>query len=181
MNKSLSDIWAALQADLRRSVVDNKHPWRYYTLATYEIANGADARTVVNRAVTEDFQLVIFTDSRVNKVRQLRQDDRATLLFYHPKRRTQLRIKCRAQVITEGDLYNNYKSSLGAHSKNDYNTSEAPGTAIDDYISRDDDLHFAVVIFSPYEVDYLQLSREGHSRAVFKEKGSRWTGDVVIP
>ena len=84
------ELFNLAQAELLRSNADRRHPFLYFTLATF--GRYPEARTVVNRHVNAGLSVLLFTDRRTSKVSQARESPRVTALFYHPKKKLQVRM-----------------------------------------------------------------------------------------
>jgi pyridoxine/pyridoxamine 5'-phosphate oxidase len=180
--KMLDQILKDLKSEVRFGYLKKKHPFRYVSLASIE--NGAPTqRTVVLRDATDDFDLIIYSDNRSNKVQQLDKNSKASLLFYHPKKLLQIKVEGHVELVRSGKAYENYWSRVQGVSQKDYITKHAPGTPIDqpdlvDY--KEDEHHFCVLKLIPETLEYLQLSRPNHIRARFDESND-WEGHYLNP
>ncbi|KNZ31768.1 MAG: hypothetical protein AD742_14830 [Methylibium sp. NZG] len=190
---TLARVEAAVWDELERAVQGKaqgearsaSHAWRTPVLATVN-GNGADARTVVLRAVDRiDRRLTFFTDRRAGKVAQLVSHPLATLLMWSDALGWQLRCRAvltlRPRDATTDGLWARVEKSPAAL---DYLSTLAPGTPldIDSPSARDPGgavgstpgEHFAVVDAHVQRIDWLELHRDGHRRAVFEGAGARW-------
>ena len=178
---SLAKIEAEVWRQLELATHDKHHAWRAPVLATVD-GDGADARTVILREVdARQKQLLTFTDERAGKVTQLLRHPRATLVMWSPALGWQLR--CRVLLSLE-------MSGLAATSRwakikltpaaQDYLARLPPGAPLDppeavavasEPLQRE---YFAVVSAQVLTIDWLELHRSGHRRAVFDEHGGRW-------
>jgi hypothetical protein len=180
---TLPEVQAEVWQQLERATKDKQHAWRNTVLATVD-GDAADARTVILREVdTHQRQLIFFSDDRAGKVSQLLSHPRATMVMWSPQLGWQLR--CRVQLSLE-------MTGLAATSRwagikltpasQDYLARLAPGTPLD--APHDNDSahapaplereYFAVINAEVRAIDWLELHREGHRRAVFDEQGARW-------
>ena len=187
---SLPAIEAAVWQQLALAATDKQHAWRHPVLATVDDGM-ADARTVILREVdVGQKQLMTFSDDRAAKVRQMLRHPRATLVMWSPALSWQLR--CRVLLSLE-------MSGLAATSRwarikltaaaQDYLARLPPGsprTTPDD--TPDDDPQardapgsgtmkrefFSVISAHVLAIDWLELHREGHRRALFDVQGARW-------
>ncbi|RMB59457.1 pyridoxamine 5'-phosphate oxidase [Dokdonia sinensis] len=160
-----------------------RHPFRYFTLATIEDGKPRQ-RTVVLRKTLIDLSLVFFTDSRTQKIEDLKQQNVCSALFYHPKQLLQLRITGKAELITDKDEIATYWHTVQESSKKDYTTDRAPGTAIKnpDLVSYSkEDAHFCPVKIIPTSIEYLRLKRPNHIRVLFTKKDDDWSGEFLVP
>ena len=175
---SLEAVRSALWQQLGLATNNKQHGWRTPVLATLDGAT-ADARTVVLREADEAArQLLFFTDARAGKVAQLRQHPRGTLVMWSAELGWQLR--CRVQLSVEdsglsvSSRWARIKLSPAAQ---DYLAPVAPGSALVDPAIAGGGTParecFAVVTARVLTIDWLELHREGHRRAVFDEAGAR--------
>ena len=176
---SLAAIEAEVWHQLERAAHDKQHEWRAPVLATVD-GEGADARTVILREVdARQKQLLTFTDDRAGKVAQLLHHPRATLVMWSPKLSWQLR--CR--VLLSLEMTGLAATSRWARIKltpaaQDYLARLPPGAPLgapevptSAPLKRE---YFAVVNAQVLAIDWLELHREGHRRAVFDDRGARW-------
>jgi hypothetical protein len=176
-------IWQALVHELHRGALDPKHPFRYLTLAT-EGKHFPQLRTVVLRKLSPSLDFHVFTDARSGKVKELLETPRASLLFYHPKKQVQVRIKSTVSFHSEDELAKAYWAKLPAHRQSEYRSTFAPGTPIDSPQAGWEETatrnFFSVLKFNPLSIDLLQLSKEGHLRLQF-DLASNWEGTWLTP
>lgn len=183
---SLEAIDAEVWRQLAHATVDRKHEWRTPVLATVA-GDAADARTVILREVNaRERQLVFYSDQRARKVAQLLRHPRGMLVMWSPALGWQLR--CRVVLSLE-------MTGLAAESRwarikltpaaQDYLSPLPPGATLDRAPgnpatadgsqappARHD--YFAVVNAQVLSVDWLELNRDGHRRAIFSEDEARW-------
>ncbi len=184
--KIIIDMLATILDDLKQEIkfgyLKKKHPFRYPILAS--VYDGRPMqRTVVLRHVTNDFQLVMYTDSRSTKIQQFMANSNASLLFYHPKKRMQIQVQGCVQIHTNDGIYQTYWQKMQGQSLNDFQTEDAPGSPIDqptdvDYNSQNN--YFCVVTLMPDSFEYLQLNRPHHTRALFSQSDG-WQGRFLTP
>jgi pyridoxamine 5'-phosphate oxidase len=184
---TLGEIEAEVWQQLERATHDKHHEWRAPVLATVN-GDAADARTVILREVdAAQKQLLSFTDDRAGKVAQLLRHPRATMVMWSRAMSWQLR--CR--VLLSLEMTGLAATSRWARIKltpaaQDYLARLPPGAALDappgqrvdepevpsaDPLKRE---YFAVVNAQVLSIDWLELHRDGHRRAVFDERGARW-------
>ena len=160
------DIWAQLQ----RASVDKHHEWRSPVFVT----NGQDslqgkfpdARTVILRSVNlANKQLVFYTDSRSPKVAQLRANPNAMIVFWSKRLNWQLRVKAIIAIkMDDAETNNIWQKVKQSPSAGDYLSALAPGELLTE-TATNNQAHFAVLIATVIEMDWLALSRDGHQRA----------------
>ncbi len=180
---ALADIEAEVWRQLVLAAVEKKHEWRAPVLATVN-GDGADARTVILREVdVGQKQLLSFTDDRAGKVAQLLRHPRATMVMW--SRALSWQLRCR--VLLSLEMTGLAATSRWARIKltpaaQDYLARVPPGAVLGkradepelpsaDPLKRE---YFAVINAQVLAIDWLELHREGHRRAVFDEHGARW-------
>ena len=184
---SLSAIEAALWQQLTAATQDKQHAWRHPVLATIDDGM-ADARTVILREVdVQHKQLMTFSDDRAAKVRQLLRHPRATMVMWSPALHWQLR--CR--VLLSLEMTGLAATSRWARIKltpaaQDYLARLPPGAPRSTPDDDSDDAgappaagtlkreYFSVINAQVLAIDWLELHREGHRRALFDDQGARW-------
>ena len=187
---TLAEVQAEVWRQLQRAPRDKHHAWRTPVLATVD-GDGADARTVVLREIDVDRQqLVVFTDRRAAKVAQLVSHPNGTLVMWSATLGWQLRCRVRLTVQSQGlaatSRWALVKLSPAAQ---DYLSPLPPGAALADAelpgdspgaLSADaarepaPQPHFAIIEAQVLAIDWLELKRGGHRRALFDDAGARW-------
>ena len=177
-------LFQQAKAELTRSNVDKRHPFRYFTLSTF--GEYPEIRTVVKRGIETDLRILFFTDTRSPKVEQILQNPKVSALFYHPKKQLQIRVKGNAEIISKQDprytpLFERIRQSK---SIGDYTTRLAPGTPLPDnniqtYYTKL--IHFTPVYIIPQQLDILQLNRDEHTRAMYVYEGGDWKETPLVP
>jgi pyridoxamine 5'-phosphate oxidase len=174
--ESLASIEAACWQQLAAAAADRNHEWRTMALATVE-AGHAEARMVLLRDVDAAVRQLLFcTDSRSPKVAQLRTRPIATLLLWSQRLSWQLRLRATFEVQFDGlEVSSRWARLKLAPAAQDYLSPLTPGTPVDhwqfDRASRE---HFAVVVATVTEIDWLELHADGHRRARFSAAGATW-------
>jgi hypothetical protein len=181
---SLSEIEAAVWAELTAAVRDKAHAWRTPALATVGTLDGepvAEARTVVLREVNAEAQrFVIYGDTRSAKFEQLAQRPLGTLLFWSRDLSWQLRCRARFEVLTEGlELASRWARLRLSPAAQDYLSPLPPGAPLPDApvdavalpIERG---HFGLLSAQVTALDWLELHADGHRRARFGAEGAAW-------
>jgi hypothetical protein len=136
-------------------------------------------------------RLVIFSDSRAAKRRQLQAQPQAMLVLWSKRLSWQLRLRVQVQVHIDGLAATSRWATLRASpAARDYLAPLAPGALLPQNTdpNPDTDLpdvaeggpaterreHFAVLIATVQTIDWLELHRQGHRRASFDKQGRRW-------
>jgi pyridoxamine 5'-phosphate oxidase len=183
---TLGDIKAAVWQELSHATRDKQHAWRSPVLATVG-QDGADARTVILREVDASARVLrIYTDDRAAKVAQVMSHPVGTLVMWSPALGWQVRCRARLAVQPQGlattSRWALVKLSPAAQ---DYLSPLPPGAALVDEASGASALtasgkrpapqpHFAIIEAQVLSIDWLELKRSGHRRAVFDGGGARW-------
>jgi pyridoxamine 5'-phosphate oxidase len=160
-----------------------RHPFRYFVLATNE--NGKPRqRTVVLRKTLLDSSLVIYTDKRTQKIKDIQNNSEFSALFYDSKKLLQIRIEGKAELITDKQQIATYWQTVQESSKKDYTTNRAPGTSIknpDDVGYEPKENYFCPVKLIPNTIEYLRLKRPNHLRVLFSRNDIDWSGEFLVP
>lgn len=183
------EIRPQIWKELGRASLDRHHEWRTPVLACTDADGFADARTVVLRQVDAAVgQLTFYTDSRSPKVAQLQAQDAAMLVFWSARLSWQLRVRVGCAVITSGPeveaIWQRVKQSTAA---GDYLSPLPPGAALPlgadttdaktshDATPQPAPTHsLALLRAQVLQMDWLELSREGHRRAQLSANAWDW-------
>ena len=186
---SLPAIEAALWQQLAAASHDKQHAWRHPVLATVD-DGVADARTVILREVdVHQKQLMTFSDDRAAKVRQLLRHPRATMVMWSPALNWQLRCRVLLSLEMTGlaatsrwarikltPAAQDYLARLPpgaprATPGDDDNDADTGAVPADGTLKRE---YFSVINAQVLAIDWLELHRDGHRRALFDDAGARW-------
>jgi hypothetical protein len=178
---TLPAVEAAIWHELARAVRDKQHGWRIGVLATVdEQPDGPrpEARNVVLRELDEDArELLIFTDARSPKARQSQAHPIGMLVLWAPLLGWQLRLRVQLSMQTTGlavsSRWARLKTTAAAA---DYLSTLPPGSPLPTPApacgSRE---YFAVLTAGIGDMDWLELSAQGHRRAAFSPgQEGRW-------
>jgi hypothetical protein len=171
--------------ELGRASLDRHHEWRTPVLASVDADGLPDARTVVLRQVDAVAgQLTFYTDSRSPKVAQLQAQAAAVLVFWSARLSWQMRVRVNCSVITFGPevetLWQGVKQSAAA---GDYLSPLPPGAALPPGSGMADAAKanatapthsFALLRAQVLQMDWLELSRDGHRRAQLSANTWAW-------
>ncbi|MFT3956845.1 MAG: pyridoxamine 5'-phosphate oxidase family protein [Piscinibacter sp.] len=174
---SLAAIEEAVWRQLSACIADKSHAWRTPVLATID-GERADARTVVLREIdARQKQVLIYTDERAGKVRQLLSHPHGTLVMWSPVLSWQLRCHVRLSLEMSGLAASSRWARIRlSPAAQDYLSPLPPGAALPANpahlpVARD---YFAVIDATIESIDWLELHRDGHRRAIFDDRGARW-------
>ena len=182
---TLAAIETEVWQQLVRATQDKQHEWRTPVLATVD-GESVDARTVILREVDpQQKQLLSFTDDRAGKVVQLLRRPHGSMVMWSRSLGWQLR--CR--VLLSLEMTGLAATSRWAKIKltpaaQDYLARLPPGAPLNPAELRETPdapaagpikrEYFAVVSAQVLALDWLELHRDGHRRAVFDAQGPRW-------
>ena len=123
----LNEIWKMLG----RGAVRFKDPFHWPALGT-TAEDGVSLRTVILRQfISADRVLVCHTDARAEKVQEISNSARVNWLFYHPKRKVQLRISGPATLHADDEFADRQWAATRITSRLNYCAIEPPGSAIE--------------------------------------------------
>jgi pyridoxamine 5'-phosphate oxidase len=178
---TLGEIETALWQELTRAVHDKHHEWRTLVLSTVGKVGDeltADARNVVLREVNVSAkQLVIYTDARASKTQQLREHPLGTVVMWSRRLGWQLRCRVRLNVEDSGlAVTSRWEALKLSPAAQDYFSPLAPGVPLTGASAAAVSArhHFAVITAEVLSIDWLELHREGHRRAVIGEQPAAW-------
>ena len=169
------EITRRIWTELQRATQDRHHEWRTPVLATIGTDGLPQARTVVLRqADAKRHQLQIYTDSRSPKVAELTANPAASLVFWSKRLSWQLRVRAVTSVQFNGTEVNEVWTRVSqTAAAGDYLSASAPGANLppkevghaDEKASQQQHC-LAIVTAQVQEMDWLELARSGHRRAV---------------
>ena len=163
--------------DLHSAVKDAAHDYHLFTIATSS-DDIPEIRTVVLRNVDLDnYEISFHTDVRSPKYNQLVKNSSVSALFYSVNKRTQIRIKGKAQASNNKKLLSSLWNKLSKDSKECYRGKISPGGIIPDAktlndIINDPDVdndnkgfeNFSRVTIDVSSFEILRLHHLGHKR-----------------
>ncbi|MFH6604884.1 pyridoxamine 5'-phosphate oxidase family protein [Maribacter algicola] len=178
------DFFNELKEELQKGVSSKGHPFRYGVLATLGLEKMPRQRTVVIRSVDSLLNLHFYTDMRSKKVLHIKENNRVSLLFYHPEKMLQIRIEGLATIINDENILNKHWHNVHKAGQRDYTTKAAPGSILtnpDTLEYLDDTNHFCLISVEPFKIEYLRLKRPNHVRLRYSKKGTSWESDFLVP
>jgi len=174
------DVRQRTWIELGRAVHDRHHEWRTPVLATVGKDGLPNARTVVLRQADSTLQqLQFYTDRRSPKVSDLTHHPHAVLAFWSKRLNWQLRVRVNVVVHTAGpEVDAVWKRVSQSAAAGDYLSASAPGDALASAQAASSEQthvhHLAIVCAQVRDIDWLELSRSGHRRAVFSLNSWEW-------
>ncbi|MEM6767815.1 MAG: pyridoxamine 5'-phosphate oxidase family protein [Bacteroidota bacterium] len=191
LSKAHQQLWGLLE----RATADPKSPFRTIILAS----TGADdvfSRIVILRKVQKQGAIMIcHTDTRSEKIEQIKASPKVALLCWDPRKQLQVRIQAEAEVHYQDELANQEWLRLGERSRKNYSSQLEPGRFVDSFQegidayrlvhgtevdSRMWKAHFAVIMLRLTSIEWLWLDRTGHRRALYTRE-SNWEGRWMVP
>jgi len=178
---SLKEIEKEIYLSLSKGVKERESNFHKAVLATTNLENKPEARTVVLRNFEKKkLALSIHSDHRANKVVELNNNNNVSLLFYDEEKKIQLRIRGWTQVLkSEKKSWN----KLSNWSKRCYLTDISPGVRSNKPTSGFAKKHslnppneneasaglenFCSIIVWANQIEWLYLASQGHRRAIF--------------
>lgn len=196
--------WATLDAVLKetwtmlkRGVTHFNDPFHWPVLGTTG-TDGSSLRTVILRQfILPERILVCYSDARADKVDEIINFANVNWLFYHPKRKVQLRISGPATLHGHDQFADKQWASTSITSRLNYCATEPPGTPIDKPMSGLPDFllkkvptlfesesgrkNFMAIACRIDSLDWLILRAIGNRRARFDWDGLRLNATWLIP
>ncbi|RQR66914.1 pyridoxamine 5'-phosphate oxidase [Burkholderia sp. Bp9126] len=189
--ESLPDTYDHLWSRLESGVSEHRSPFTMLQLATLGLDGAPKVRTVVLRQVNRaEHRLSFHTDVRSEKVAALRRDPRIALVGNDLDALTQIRIEGIASICDDEAERRAIWQSSRPHTLLPYRAPLPPGTPVDapeaahvtanqrTAPEEDGYANFCLIHVTVTRIDWLELARAGHRRAVFDliEEGyeARW-------
>jgi pyridoxamine 5'-phosphate oxidase len=150
------------------------------TLATVNLSGGAEARTLMSRAVSAaSAEITLNTDALTPKVAEIQANPLGSILFYDRLLDWQIRLRCHF-VLREGTLAE--WENLPESQPQNYGTVPSPGTLIasaEEYTRIPNPARFAIITGKIQQIDYVDLTPPVHHRALFIAPD--WQGQWLAP
>ena len=198
----LSKLCKTCWNDLASALGNSDHPWFLSSFATCD-EYIPHVRLLVLRDVDADENSIVFhTDSRSEKISQVRNHPTTSALFWNPDDRVQLILHGESNVQTTGKIVDEQWSLCALTSRRAYLGELPPGEPADEMcVNFPEELasrppspeetesgreNFAVIAMSVISMDVLLLRQQGNVRARFDWKAKdnlngRWHGQWVAP
>jgi pyridoxamine 5'-phosphate oxidase len=189
----LDKIWLMLEQGATH--LDDPFHWPVLGTAAKE---GCSLRTVILRQVKiPDRILVCHTDARSAKVQEIMNCSQTSWLFYHPKKKIQVRILGYATLHAHDAYADRQWADISITSRLNYCTSKPPGARIDKPSSGLPDFllnkiptlletercrkNFMVIVVHIFSIDWLLLKITGNRRALFEWDKDRLQSTWLVP
>ena len=189
----LNDTWSMIEKGVRRF----NDPFHCPVLGTL-VKNGCSQRTVILRSfLLPERMLVCHSDKRSKKVKEIAACPNVSWLFYHPKKKTQIRISGQTTLHTNDEFSDEQWARTSLTSRINYCATDAPGTPAKQPISGLPDFlinkvptlvqsemgrkNFVAIATRIETLDWLALNILGNKRARFVWDKSGLNASWVIP
>ena len=157
---------------------------RWIQLSTVTGNNEPRIRTVVFRGWRKESSMLIFTDSRSDKIEHLKKNSNAEVLWLFLRCKSQFRFKGKMKEL---ELNTKYWDSLSEKAKSTWFWQQ-PGKKIDTYVQPSQIIptnlnkpeNFIVLEFEIYSVELLKLVTPIHKRYIWNKRDS-WQKIEVNP
>ena len=185
-NNTLREIPSIIFSELRKAASKKKHPFKNVVLTTVKEQNPL-SRWVIFRKLTTEQNLLVYTDARSEKIKNLRKNPNCGLLFYNNRQGLQIYFNAVSTIHQKNELTKKYWQGIVGKSSENYTTVNPPGSPINSidkgHITDKDlnDKHFSIIEFIPVNMKILQLSRDGHIRVNFVKINNEWEGSFIVP
>lgn len=193
--KMLRGCWNLLY----RATRSGRQAFRTPVIGTLDAARRQAAlRTVILRqAFPQDRELAFYSDSRSEKIAQLRASPRVSCHFYDAKRQLQVRARGSAIIHIGDEQAREHWRDISLEGRKNYASVDPPATpageatrGLPEFWRDDMPLErteyafdrFAVVRITVDEMDCLLLHPEGHQRSIFQWEpaAGEWRGGWVV-
>jgi len=189
----LNEVWKMLA----RGVTHFNDPFHWPVLGTTG-KDGCSLRTVILRQfILPERILVCHTDARAGKVQEIGDSAEVSWLFYHPKKKVQLRVSGHAKLHTDDRFADEQWTATGITSRLNYCATQPPGTPIEKPSSGLPDFllnkvpnllesergrkNFMAIACRIDSIDWLILRALGNLRALFEWDENRLNATWLIP
>ncbi len=193
LEKIYIKIWQLLNSGL-----NNRDAQFHIPVFICNSKNKPDGRIVVLRGVNEkENKLWFHSDIRSNKVKNLKSNHDATLLFYDKTEKIQLRVFGKAKINYQNDITKSSWKKTSHMSRQCYLGEHAPGSNADQgtsgltkivdnlkYTKEESEkgyINFCVIELFVKSIEWLYLAAKGHRRALFSLKNNSLEKKWLIP
>ncbi|VWB11142.1 pyridoxamine 5'-phosphate oxidase [Burkholderia lata] len=190
-SESLAQTYERLWSCLESGVSVQRSPFTMLQAATLGVDGAPKVRTVVLRQVSRADRVLSFhTDARSEKVAELRRDPRIALVANDLDALVQIRVEGVASICDDEAQRRAIWQSSRPHTLLLYRAPLPPGTPVespetahvDGTASTDDGYdNFCLLHVTVTRIDWLELARAGHRRAVFDLHEGGYEGRWIAP
>ncbi|UEP23597.1 pyridoxamine 5'-phosphate oxidase family protein [Burkholderia ambifaria] len=193
-SESLTQTYDRLWSCLESGVGTQRSPFTMVQAATLGLDGAPKVRTIVLRQVSRADRLLTFhTDARSEKVAELRRDPRIAVVANDLDALVQIRAEGVASICDDEAQRRAIWQSSRPHTLLLYRAPLRPGTPIEspeeahvtpspgDAPTDDGYRNFCLVHVTVTRIDWLELARGGHRRAVFDVNDDGYEGRWIAP
>lgn len=195
-SESLTETYDRLWSCLESGVGAQRSPFTMLQAATLGLDGAPKVRTIVLRQVSRADRLLSFhTDARSQKVAELRRDARIAIVANDLDSLVQIRAEGVASICDDEAQRRAVWQSSRPHTLLLYRAPLRPGTPIEspeeahvtagaatETATTDDGYrNFCLLHVTVTRIDWLELARSGHRRAVFDLSDEGYEGRWVAP
>ena len=114
----------------------------------------------------------------------IHENNRVSLLFYHPDKLLQLRIDGLAEIDKDKESIKSYWMSVKEAQRKAYTTATAPGSELEnpeslEYLNENN--YFCAVNITPFKIEYLKLKDPNHVRVNYSKTDRGWDSSYLVP
>jgi len=194
--ESLTQTYDRLWSCLESGVGTQRSPFTMLQAATLGLDGAPKVRTIVLRQVSRADSLLSFhTDARSEKVAELRRDPRIAIVANDLDSLVQIRAEGVASICDDEAQRRAIWQSSRPHTLLLYRAPLPPGTPIESpeeaYVTasqgtgtafaNDGYQNFCLLHVKVTRIDWLELARAGHRRAVFDVNDDGYEGRCIAP
>ena len=168
----LSDFINQALKNIQRGAVDRKSKFRFPVLASFNDISVSQRIVIARKFNEEQKSLVIFTDEKSQKFKELKNNARCNLLFWDFGKKMQISVNGLAHILSKEDAQK-YWQNVSDIQKKDYQINPPPKSIIEAHNAYEFDAslnRFTVIEIFFQELDILVLSNNGHQRANYNLK-----------
>ncbi|UEP36448.1 pyridoxamine 5'-phosphate oxidase family protein [Burkholderia ambifaria] len=193
-SESLTQTYDRLWSCLESGVGTQRSPFTMVQAATLGLDDAPKVRTIVLRQVSRADRLLAFhTDARSEKVAELRRDPRIAVVANDLDALVQIRAEGIASICDDEGQRRAIWQSSRPHTLLLYRAPLRPGTPIEspegahvtpspgDAPTDDGYRNFCLVHVTVMRIDWLELARAGHRRAIFDVNDDGYAGRWIAP
>ncbi|WP_175704662.1 pyridoxamine 5'-phosphate oxidase family protein [Burkholderia ambifaria] len=193
-SESLTQTYDRLWSCLESGIGTQRSPFTMVQAATLGLDGAPKVRTIVLRQVNRADRLLTFhTDVRSEKVAELRRDPRIAVIANDLDALVQIRAEGVASICDDEAQRRAIWQSSRPHTLLLYRAPLRPGTPIEspeeahvtpsqgDAPTDDGYRNFCLVHVTVTRIDWLELARAGHRRAIFDVNDDGYKGRWIAP
>ncbi|WP_322082229.1 pyridoxamine 5'-phosphate oxidase family protein [Burkholderia sp. BCC1972] len=192
-SESLTQTYDRVWSSLESGVSEKRSPFTMLQAATLGLDGAPKVRTIVLRQVSRADRVLSFhTDARSEKVAELRRDPRISIVANDLDALVQIRAEGVASICEDEAQRRAIWASSRPHTLLLYRAPLPPGTSINSPEEAQIDStapsgdgygyeNFCLIHMTVTRIDWLELARAGHRRAVFDLSESGYEGRWIAP